>query len=180
MKNQSIRLTFMSGVIVTVLVVFACIQAMAQEPQEQRHVTATTASVNKVETEMPAAKAAPVYADFLGIKLGMTADQVRSKLENLRDKGDRQDLYVFSETKLAQVFYNDEGKVVAVSIDYLGGSKDAPTAESVLGQSIEPRADGSLHKLKRFHEEGYWIAYSRTAGDSPITTVTMQKIQKVE
>src|SRR5687767_6208469 len=62
----------------------------------------------------------PVFTDYRGVRIGMTAEEVRSKLEGLK-KGDDQDFLVFSERESAQIYYNSEGKVTAISIDYFGG-----------------------------------------------------------
>ncbi|MGI8835676.1 MAG: hypothetical protein ACR2H4_03445, partial [Pyrinomonadaceae bacterium] len=93
----------------------------------------------------------------------------------LKNKGEHQDLFVFSETQSAQIFY-DQGKVNAISVDYVVKGGEAPTPESVLGEAVQAKPDGSMYELKRYEAAGYWVAYSRTAGDSPIVTVTMQKI----
>lgn len=117
---------------------------------------------------------APVYTGFMGVTIGMEAQEVREKLGHLANKGEHQDLFVFSESQSAQVFY-DQGKVSAISVDYVK-SNEAPSPESVLGEAVQPRPDGSMYQLKRYPEAGYWVAFSRTAGENPIVSVTMQKI----
>ncbi len=128
------------------------------------------------ETMQPKAATsnAPVYTDFLGVTIGMEASEAREKLRHLKDKGERQDFFVFSESQSAQVFY-DQGKVSAISVDYVK-SNEAPSPESVVGEGVQAKPDGSIYQLKRYPEAGYWVAYSRTAGDDPIITITMQKI----
>ena len=32
-----------------------------------------------------------------------------------------------------------------------------------------------MHKMVTYTEAGYWVSYSRTAGDSPLVIITMQK-----
>jgi hypothetical protein len=132
---------------------------------------------NKSEEEPPiAAKIPTATAYLMGVNLGMTANEVREKLGNLKQKGERQDFFEFSDVKRAQVVYDADGKVTTVSFDYVGSNSEAPSPENVLGETVQPRADGSIYHLKRYPEAGYWVAYSRTAGDNPITTVTVQKI----
>lgn len=120
----------------------------------------------------------PVFTEYRGVRIGMKADEVRAKLEGLKHSPDSADLdfLIFSERESAQIHYDEEGKVTAVSIDYFGNNVNAPTAIAVLGTAIEPRADGSLYQLKRYPEAGYWVSYYRTAGDKPLVTVTMQKL----
>ena len=117
----------------------------------------------------------PLYVEYKGVRIGMSPDDVRKKLGSPKDKGDTQDFFMFSEKETAQVFY-DKGKVMAVSVSYLG-IKDAPIPKSVFGMDIEPKSDGGIFKLIRYPDAGYFVSYSKTAGDDPLVTVTMQRIQ---
>jgi hypothetical protein len=117
----------------------------------------------------------PVFKDYRGVTIGMTAEEVRAKLADAK-KGDRQDYLVFSEGESAQIFYDDQGKVTAISIDYFGDKSNAPSSDAVLGAALQAKADGSMYQLNRYPEAGYWVSYNRTAGDKPIITITMQKM----
>jgi hypothetical protein len=68
--------------------------------------------------------------------------------------------------------------VSAISIDFMSGASAVPTAKEVLGTEPEAKADGSVYKMLRYPKAGYWVSYSRTAGSSPTTTITMQKIDR--
>ncbi|HVG30895.1 MAG TPA: hypothetical protein VM864_14390 [Pyrinomonadaceae bacterium] len=76
----------------------------------------------------------------------------------------------------ARVYYDDKGNASAIIVTYIGKSGDAPKPGAVLGAALEAKADGSMYKLVQYPKAGYWIAYSRTAGDEPLTMVTMQKM----
>lgn len=117
----------------------------------------------------------PVLTDYRGVRIGMTAEEVRAKLDRLK-KGDRQDYLVFSERESAQIYYDDTGKVTAISIDYFGDNSNAPSPDAVLGVELQAKADGSMYQLNRYPQVGYWVSYNRTAGDKPIVTITMQKM----
>ena len=117
------------------------------------------------------------YKDYRGVQLGMTADEVRKKLGNPKDKSDEQDFFVFNETETAQIVYDNTHKVVTISADYLTVGADVPTAKQVFGSDVEAKADGSVYKLVRFPKAGYWLSFNRTGGTAPLTTVTLQKIQ---
>jgi hypothetical protein len=67
--------------------------------------------------------------------------------------------------------------VKAIAITYSGDDHNAPTSQAVLGEEIQAKPDGSVYELKRYPAAGYWVAYSRTAGDKPVITVTVQKLQ---
>ena len=120
---------------------------------------------------------APLFQEYRAVRLGMTTDEVRKKLNNLSDKSDEQDFFVFSENENAQVFYDKSKKVFAISINFLNGASEIPTPKSIFGSDVPPKQDGSCYKLVRYPKAGYWVSFSRTAGDSPLTTVTLQKIE---
>ena len=65
---------------------------------------------------------------------------------------------------------------MAVSVSYLGEQSGAPTPEQVFGAPTEAKADGSVYKMVRYTQAGYFVVYSRTAGDQPLVMVAMQKI----
>ena len=128
-----------------------------------------------VNSSAKAPATVPVYKDYRGVSIGMTADEVRSKLDGVK-KGNGQDFLLLSENESAQIYYDDKNKVTAISIDFIGDASKAPTPETVLGAGIEARPDGSMYKLNRYPEAGYWVSYNRTAGEKPIVTITIQKM----
>lgn len=121
----------------------------------------------------------PVFHEYRGVKIGWLADEVRKKLGSPANKGDEQDYYVFAESKeTAQVLYDKATrKVTAISIDFMNGASEVITPQQVFGADVEAKPDGSKYKLVRYPKAGFWVSYSRTAGDTPIITVTMQQIQ---
>lgn len=120
----------------------------------------------------------PVFLDYRGVKIGWLADEVRKKLGTPVDKGDEQDLYVFNEKEFCQVLYDKATKkVLAISVDFQNGASGVITPEQVFGSDIEAKADGSKYKLVRYPKAGYWVSYNRTAGATPMITVTIQKLQ---
>lgn len=76
----------------------------------------TVATVTNSPARNTAAANAPVFTDYRGISIGMSAEEVRSTLNNLK-KDKTQDVFVFSEKESAQIYYDDKGKVSAISID---------------------------------------------------------------
>jgi len=118
-----------------------------------------------------------LFKDYRGVQLGMTSDEVRKKLGDPKDKADDQDFFVFNETETAQIVYDKEHKVITISADYMTSGATVPTAKQVFGSDVEAKADGGVYKMVRFPKAGYWLSYNRTGGTSPLTTVTLQKIQ---
>ena len=118
----------------------------------------------------------PVFHDYRGVKLGWLADDVRKKLGNPANKSDEQDYYEFSDNEKASVYYDKATKqVTAISVDFIGAGTGILTPQQVFGAEIEAKSDGSKSRLVRYPKAGYWVSYSRTAGDNPIISVTMQK-----
>lgn len=132
------------------------------------------ATVTKPAATDAATANAPVFTDYRGVKIGMTAAEVRAKLDRIK-KGEDQDFLVFSERESAQIYYDDGGKVTAISIDFFDNSS-APSPDAVLGAQLQAKDDGSMYQLNRYPQVGYWVSYNRTAGDKPIVTITMQKM----
>lgn len=130
----------------------------------------------RAQTPADKDKEEPPFHEYKGVRIGMTADEARKKLGSPTDKDDKQDSYSFGDKESCQVYYDDTKKVFAVSVMYLGGDA-VPVAKAVLGADIEAKQDGSASKLIRYPKAGYWVSYARMAGDSPMTIVTMQKIQ---
>ena len=112
---------------------------------------------------------------FRGVKIGMATDEARKKLGSPREKSPEQDFYLFNDNEAVQIYY-EKGAVSAIAIDYMSGSNGVPTPKAVLGAEAEAKADGSIHKVVRYPKAGYWVSYSRTAGNEPTITITMQKI----
>ena len=144
-------------------------------------ITLALAGVSVAQTTRKAPAAGgddePVFLEYRGVKIGWVADEVRKKLGNPANKGDEQDFYVFGDKETCQVLYDKAtGKVTAISVDFMSGAREVITPQQVFGADFETKPDGSKHKLVRYPKAGFWVSYSRTAGDTPIVTVTMQKL----
>lgn len=118
----------------------------------------------------------PAFSEFKGVQIGMLAEEARKKLGKPRDKSEEQDFYIFNDNQAVQICYDKASKVSTISIDFMTGASPIPSPKEVLGGEAETKADGSLYKLLRYPKAGYWVSYSRTAGTSSTTTITMQKI----
>lgn len=154
------------------LLILALLLVVASVPASPRAQQGKAAPANDEEQEPQ-----PRFVEFKGVRIGMSADEARNKLGTPRDKSDELDLYVFNEKQAVQVVYDKSRMVSAISIDFMGGA-DAPPAKDVLGGDIQAKTDGSLYKIIRYPKAGYWVSYSRTAGDSPLVSITIQKIEK--
>lgn len=147
---------------------FGALLVHAQTPSQSGPATAQV-GINTSTTDEPSLR------EYKGVKLGMSAEEARRRLGEPADKGDEQDFYNFSDTESAQIFYDPARKVKAVSVQYLGDASGVPTPRSLFGADVAPRADGTVYKLVKYQRAGYWVSYSRAAGDAPLVTVSMQK-----
>ena len=128
--------------------------------------TAATIQRNRAQ----GADEVPVFREYRGVEIGMAADEARKKLGGPKDKGDEQDFFVLNDKETAQVVYDKAHKV------YVSGAAGVPVPKAVVGADITPKSDGSMYKMVRYTKAGLWVSYNRTAGDSPLITVTLQKI----
>lgn len=180
-ERRAARLPFFTSVLLLAVALspFAASLARAGAPA-QKSASAKSTSPNRTaeanKSDDATATDAPPFSEYKGVRIGMTTVEARQKLGNPSDKSDAQDFYVISDNETAQVYYDATKKVSAMAIVFVGKDANAPTAKAVLGADIEAKPDGSLHKLERYPKAGYWVSYSRTAGDAPLVSITMQKM----
>jgi hypothetical protein len=147
--------------------------AQIASAQEKR----ASAQISKARSAAHSEEAGPI-PEYRGVSIGMLAEEVRKKLGNPSDKGEEQDFFVLSDNETAQVVYDKSKKVVTLSFDFMNGAKEIPTPKSIFGSDIETKADGSMYKMVRYPKAGYWLSFNRTAGDTPLTSITFQKIEQ--
>lgn len=120
----------------------------------------------------------PPFSAYKGVRIGMTAAEARKLLGSPTEKDDQQDVYAFNEHESCEVYYDAAKKVSAVKVTYVGGKASAPTARAVLGDEPEANQDGSVYKLVRFPKAGFWVSYTRTSSDAPMTIIAIQKLRQ--
>ena len=113
----------------------------------------------------------PLYREYRGVHLGMTATEARAKLGDPAMKSDDQDFYVVSTSETAQIVYQDQ-KVVTISTDYTNGA-GAPDYKNVVGENLLQRPDGSLFRMVMYTPQGFWVSYNKSASVVPVVTVTI-------
>jgi len=145
----------------------------------QTEATAQNEIKKDVVNEVKPAVLQPVFTEYKGITIGLTADEVRDKI-NKKPKIEDKDgfYYVFSDNEAMQIVLDENKKVKVISIIYSGENSGAPTYEAVFGKDVpfEKNPDGRVYKLIRYPESGYWVAYSSSAGENSTITVTIQKL----
>jgi hypothetical protein len=167
-------LLLLSAFVLLLILSFSSVSAQTTDTESAQAEIANASP--EATTSNQVAANVPVFKDYRGVRIGMSAEDVREKLDRLKDGGPAQDFFVFSERESAQIYYDKDRKVMAISVDYFGGDSNAPSPNAVLGVELPAKPDGSMYELKRYPNAGYWVSYNRTAGDKPIVTITMQKI----
>jgi hypothetical protein len=118
----------------------------------------------------------PAFKDYKGVRIGMSADEVAEKLGEPAVKDENEGIFLISDFEMVQVLYDKTGGASAISITYSAEHPNPPTALAVLGEDVPADADGRIYKLTRYEDVGYWVAYSRSAGEAPVVSVTIKKI----
>lgn len=116
----------------------------------------------------------PLYAEYRGVRLGMTAAEARAKLGEPAMKSNEQDYFVLSANETTQIVYDAFQKVTAISTDYTGGV-GAPDYRAVVGNGmLLQRPDGSLFRMVQYQSAGMWVSYNKSATVVPVVTITIQ------
>ena len=135
---------------------------------------------SRIQEVRPGAAATQIqqqlYREYRGVRLGMTAVEVRTKLGEPAMKSDEQDFYVVSAKETAQIVYDAGQKVVTISTDYTGGV-GAPDYKTVVGEELLQRPDGSLFRIVFHNSERFWVSYNKSSSDVPVVTVTIGTIK---
>ncbi|MFL6334879.1 MAG: hypothetical protein ACJ754_16320 [Pyrinomonadaceae bacterium] len=167
-SSQSSLRTFLVSILFAAATLAAALPCAAQ---------ARKAAQKLAQVAPPAAQLEePHYREYRGVRLGMTAAEVKAALGTPKESDGRQEFYAISDAEMAQVFYDARHNVWAVTVSYLGGQGKAPTPEQIFGGPVELKPDGSVYKMVKYERAGYYVAYSRDAGDAPFVTVVIQKL----
>jgi hypothetical protein len=157
-----------------VTLLFSLVLAVAVSAQ-------TTASLQEPakaqgNTPKPSAPRQLVATIFKDVKIGTDRAEVKQILG--KPKIDADDGFFFdNDGEIVQIRLDDKKKVRLISVTYSGDISRAPKYSDVFGsEPANVKPDGSVYSLIRYPDAGYWISFSRTAGDRPSVTVTMQKL----
>jgi hypothetical protein len=115
--------------------------------------------------------------EFRKVGIGMSADDVESAWGDPKVKDESGFLFNLSDSETAQVELGPEKKVTAIAITFKDG-KGAPSLAEVFGAgaTADRQANGTLYKMVRYKDAGYWISYYEASGDNAATTVTIRKL----
>lgn len=150
--------------------------ALTAEAQAQASGATSQAVISKA-TAKPA-KNAPAFQAYKNVKLGMTADEVKTTLGKPETESAEELYYTFGEDESAQIMMDKDKKVRVISLTYSENNKNAPKFEDVFGpnEKKEPKPDGSIYKMVRYPEAGFWVAYSGSVNGDSVVSITLQKM----
>lgn len=168
-KKQVTGLSSLATLLSIVILSWAAPSASAWQRPQQANAKPANATATATEERLPP------FHEYKGVRIGMSMEEARKLLGSPTDKSDSQDFYAFSEKETAQVYYEDK-KVSALAVVYVGNDSGAPSCNTVFGSDTPTKPDGSVHRMERYPKVGFWLSCSRTAGDSPLTTVTLRKL----
>jgi hypothetical protein len=157
------------GYAIVLCVVIPAVAAMTAEAIDPNSPCPTSAPT-------PTPQAAPLFRTYREVAIGMTGDQAREKLGTPKEKSSAGDYFVFSTTESAQLLYDKDRKVKAITVNFSGDLKTAPTPREVVGGDVKKEPDGSISKMVSFPKDGYWVSYIRTAGKDAMIIITLQKL----
>lgn len=137
-------------------------------------------SQNAAEDQIPATTTVTPYVhDLRGISIGMEPDEVLEKLGKPRVSDNAGMLFSFSNKEMVQIGIGPKGKVRTIALIFEKSTEDTPDLEDIFGPTAEATVneDGSVYKMVRYEKQGFWLAYNRSGGKTPMTTVTMRRIE---
>lgn len=136
----------------------------------------------KSEKPAPPPVLTPVWTNYKNVKIGDTAKEVRTALGKAKIDDKDGFYYELSNHEIAQIRLGADKKVRLLSITYSDKSENVPTYADVFGAPPEKayQPNAQIYKLVKYPKAGYWVIYSRSAGDKPMVTITMQRMRQTK
>lgn len=135
-------------------------------------------NVNAQKADTAKSKNLPVWQAYKGVAIGMTAPEVVEKLGAPASETAEGYFYMYTEFETAQVLFDVNKKVRTISVIYTAEFPNPPKFADVFGKTAvdESKPDGSVFKMMRYEDAGYWVSYNRMAGEQAMVIVVIQKL----
>ena len=123
-----------------------------------------------------AATSVPLLKEYRKVSIGMTADTLRAWGKPANEYSDGL-FYEMSDSETVQIALGPEKKITAIAITFIKG-KGAPSFADVFGEGVTPekRENGSVYRMVRYPDAGYWVAYYAGPAENADVSLTMQKL----
>jgi hypothetical protein len=120
----------------------------------------------------------PVFTSYKGLSIGATRDLVKEKLGKPKIEDEDGFYFIPHKDEQVQIRLDENKKVSVIAVTYSENHENTPKYEEVFGKDVAlvTKPDGSVYNLIRYPSAGIWIAYSKTTGEEPTVTVTIQKL----
>lgn len=134
------------------------------------------AAYTKKEIPLQTSRPAPYLKEYRKVTIGMPADALRDAWGKPEMEYPDGYFYELSDSETVQIVIGPDKKITAISVTFVKG-KGAPSFAEVFGEKSAPEksANGSVYKMVRYEDAGYWVAYSGGPEDDANVSVTMQK-----
>lgn len=145
-------------------------ECRGQTQPDDMNTTASTTTPKKKAT------VGPVFTNYRKVEIGMDASSVDDILGKPESEYPDRIFFEISNAEDVQIAIGPDKKVTAVVVSFAEG-KGAPDFSTVFGEGVEPdrRPDGTIYKMVRYPDAGYWVSYYAAAGDKGNVTLMMRK-----
>lgn len=139
-------------------------------------VFAVTANAQRNDTAKN--KNLPLWQSYKGVTIGMTVPEVIEKLGVPQSETAEGYFYMYTENETAQVLFDINKKVRTISVIYTAEYLNPPKFTDVFGKTAEDESkpDGSVFKMVRYTDAGFWVSYNRMAGEQAMVIIVIQKL----
>lgn len=135
-------------------------------------------SANAQKADFAKTKNVPNWQSYKGVAIGMTLPEVVGKLGSPASETAEGYFYMYTQNETAQVLFDINKKVRTISVIYTSEFTNPPKFADVFGKTAvdESKPDGSVFKMVRYEEAGYWVSYNRMSGEKAMVIVVIQKL----
>lgn len=171
MKHTHISVAQVAGLLALIFLFGISVSAFGQAVSGLQDPTKQPAP-NKIQSSIHQ----PIASVYKNVKIGTAADEVRELLGKAKID-DKDGFFYDMDSEMVQIRLDENGKVRLIAVTYASKSSKAPEYSDIFAdEPATAKPDGSVYRLVRYPEAGYWVAYSKTGGNEPTVTVTMQKL----
>lgn len=119
----------------------------------------------------------PFLKEYRKVAIGMPADTLREAWGKPKAEYSDGYLYEMSDSETIQIVIGAEKEIKTISVTFADG-KGAPEFTEVFGEAVTPerRDNGSVYKMVRYPEAGYWVSFYSGPPANPNVSLTMQKL----
>ncbi|HZS07637.1 MAG TPA: hypothetical protein VFD58_22570 [Blastocatellia bacterium] len=135
----------------------------------------TPASPERQQAPTQAAQPAPpVLHEYRGVRLGLTAEQVRGVMGKASRTGEGMDEFKLGDGDLITVYYDAKGAVRTIEL-YFTDAARAPAWTEVVGNAeIQSQPSGSKFARVVVSDENFWVTMYRSKSGT-VTTITISR-----